>query len=170
MSKERFELSSCLFNENDMDFIIDKKTNEEYVVLDELVPILNQQSKQIADLEAKLAESEFAHNSYFEKAEATISFLQQQFNEKGKIEEQLEELKYQLIEKDEEIKNLVLAHFESDTNKPVLTTTQIINQDKISFCIEQLEKVKEMIKNMSIGIGIEIYGTRINLLKKKSKT
>ena len=51
---ERFELSCCLFNEQDMDFIRDTKTNEEYVTLDELVPILNQQSERIAELEEQL--------------------------------------------------------------------------------------------------------------------
>lgn len=54
---ERFELSCCLFNEQDMDFIRDTKTNEEYVTLDELVPILNQQAKRIAELEEQLANS-----------------------------------------------------------------------------------------------------------------
>lgn len=57
MSKERFELSCCLFNESNMDFIRDKKTNEEYVVLDELVPILNQQAQRIAELEEQLKNS-----------------------------------------------------------------------------------------------------------------
>lgn len=51
---ERFELSCCLFNESNMDFIRDKKTNKEYVVLDELVPILNQQDQRIAELEEQL--------------------------------------------------------------------------------------------------------------------
>jgi hypothetical protein len=40
-----------------MDFIRDKKTNEEYVVLDELVPILNQQDHRIAELEKQLDNS-----------------------------------------------------------------------------------------------------------------
>lgn len=62
------------------------------------------------------------------------------------LREENQQLKQQLAEKEKEIKNLVIAHFESEINKPVLTTTQMINQDKISFAIEQLEKVKEFSK------------------------
>ena len=58
----------------------------------------------------------------------------------------ISELEAKLEEKEKEIKNLVLAHFENEINKPVLTTTQMINQDKISFAIQQLEKVKEFVK------------------------
>ena len=54
----------------------------------------------------------------------------------------ISDLQKTIAEKEKEIKNLVLAHFESEINKPVLTTTQMINQDKISFAVEQLEKVK----------------------------
>lgn len=57
----------------------------------------------------------------------------------------IEQLEKQLAEKEKEIKNLVLAHFESETNKPVLTTTQMINQEKISFAVEKLEKVKNFV-------------------------
>ena len=57
----------------------------------------------------------------------------------------ISELEAKLEEKEKEIKNLVLAHFENEINKPVLTTTQMINQDKISFAVEQLEKVKSVI-------------------------
>ena len=59
---ERFELSCCLFNESNMDFIRDKKTNKEYVVLDELVPILNQQDQRIAELEEQLKKSLESNN------------------------------------------------------------------------------------------------------------
>ncbi len=124
MSKEeRFELSCCLFNESNMDFIRDKKTNEEYIVLDELVPILNQQYQQIADLEAKLAESE-----------ETINNLEQQCLICNKDKEN-ERLKQQLAEKDKWLRA-------TDNHIKQLKEKE---QDKISFCIEQLEKVKEKI-------------------------
>lgn len=114
--------------------------------------------KQITDLEAKLAESEkerkhlkdwldneiltsVDHESYY----ATIN----------EYEEEIKELKQQLAEKDT---NLSLARNEINTLKHNLNVSQEHdnvmceqyfekckenNQDKISFCIEQLEKVKE---------------------------
>jgi hypothetical protein len=70
------------------------------------------------------------------------------------------ELKQQLAEKDAEIKNLVLAHFESDVNKPILTTTEMINQDKISFAVEQIMQIREKIDNSEkIGIGLTLDGS-----------
>lgn len=100
------------------------------------------QDKKIADLEAKLAESENEIKTLICDYESRITKNHELMSW---LEHKNEEIKEQLAEKEKEIKNLVLAHFESDTNKPVLTTTQIINQDKISFCIEQLEKVKNEI-------------------------
>lgn len=113
---------------------------------------------QLKQAKEQLAEKEFAHNSYFEKAESTISFLQQQFNKKGKIEEQLDELKHQLAQKEciiAEIKNDIkeMREFKVGDDEYDLTDSdarfslecELLNkdQDKISFCIEKLEKVKE---------------------------
>ena len=116
---------------------------------------------KIKQLKQQLAEKEFAHNSYFEKAEATIKFLQQQFNEKGKIEGRLDQLKQQLAEKDAEIRvaysfrkqkcdNLqkALAEKEEELMQAVKDWKSLVeskNQDKISFCIEKLEKVRHSI-------------------------
>ena len=79
-----------------------------------------------------------------------------------KQEKQITDLEAKLAEKEEEIKNLVLAHFESDANKPVLTTTQIINQDKISFCIEKLVNVQKYISDNAVYLEEESFGREIN--------
>ena len=149
MSKEeRFELSSCLFNESDMDFIRDKKTNEEYVVLDELVPILNRQDQQIADLEAKLAESEKKLKDYELVIKLDIPVIKQ--------------LEQQLAEKDEEIKQLKLdlGMFKSvneflnsygieKAREVLLQTEKTKHQDKISFCVEQLEMFRDTMEKIN---------------------
>lgn len=80
--------------------------------------------------------------------------------------ETIEVLRKQLEEKEKEIEDMKIDLEAKDFNINTLMEQRkrkqkFYNQDKISFCIEQLEKVKELIKNMSIGIGIEIYGTRI---------
>ena len=72
-------------------------------------------------------------------------------------------------ELEEEIKKLVIVHFESEINKPVLTTTQIINQDKISFAIDELEKVKEFVNDIygeySASVITNFIDNQINELK-----
>ena len=73
------------------------------------------------------------------KYEEEIKEYKKHIRFKGK---EITQLKQQLVEKDKKIKSLTLAHFESETNKPVLTTTEIINQCKI----ELLERLKSMIK------------------------
>lgn len=111
--------------------------------------VLECAKNQISDLEAKLAEKEFAHNSYFEKAEATMSFLQQQFNEKGKIEEQLGELKEQLAKEQKHIsrlKNMNKSHDEAVgrlTEENNQLKQQLAEKDKE---IEQLKKFDDLNK------------------------
>ena len=139
--------------------------------------------KKIKELEAKIAESEEYEEMLLEEKSGYIDLVsayadkcknyKQQLAEKEtriaeledkdwyegtikQLEEQNERLIKQLAEKDKEIldvKNWWSYQYNGEIERH--------NQDKISFCIEQLEKVKELIKNMSIGIGIEIYGTRI---------
>ena len=97
-----------------------------------------EKDKTIADLEAKLAESD-----------EIINNLEQQCLICNKDKEN-EQLKQQLAEKDAEIEKLksmaersssVLDRFNYCGESIVYNTTR--EQDKISFCIEQLEKVKE---------------------------
>lgn len=78
-------------------------------------------------------------------------------------------LEKQLAEKDAELKNLVLVHFESATNKPVLTTTQIINQEKIEFAIQKLEEVKDYNYTLVFSSSIinDFINNQIEELKKE---
>lgn len=139
-------------------------------LFNEMMEESSEKDKKIADLEAKLentekekeldnifwkqecdslqktlAEKEFAHNSYFEKAEETIKFLQQQFNEKGKIEEQLEELKQQFAEKEKEIEELKQSKLIEDFGDAVLNFA-IGNKSKLDLwnIIEQ-HTTKELV-------------------------
>ena len=85
------------------------------------------------------------------------------------LTDKITDLEAKLAEKDKEIKNLVIAHFESEINKPVLTTTQMINQDKISFAVEQLEKVKEFVNDFygeySASVTTNFIDNQIKSLK-----
>ena len=87
------------------------------------------------------SEAENELDTYDDKVKLVMEY---RVSEKHK-DQQIAELKKQLEEKDQEIEKLVIAHFESEINKPVLTTTQMINQDKISFAVEQLTQAKEYI-------------------------
>ena len=93
----------------------------------QMIDCLIESKQQIADLEAKLAESEKEADKYW-------GF----FNQEAK---ECSQLKQQLAEKEKEIKEL------TECNQYL----QIYrNQDKISFCIEKIEKVKEDVKNVHI--------------------
>lgn len=109
-------------------------TNEE--VLEELRTEL----RQFADLEAKLEEKD-------EQIKRRIAVYEKQF-----IEQTNEncELKQQLAEKDKEIERLNLE-FETQEDwqekwQKLYDETCNLTQDKISFAVEQLEKVKECLK------------------------
>lgn len=96
---------------------------------------------KIADLEAKLAESEKKREYLFSSNCDYVS--------------QIEELKQQLAEKDKEISNLNGLVRERDKQIKNLKTNKkrVIehkNKNKISFATEQLEKVKENIKKTPI--------------------
>ena len=96
------------------EIVCDKRTINNLIVENE------HYKKQVADLEAKLAESE--------------EFTQGYRKECAKIQTDYYELKQQLAEKDEQLKEL------TECNQYL----QIYrNQDKISFAVEKLEKVKE---------------------------
>lgn len=133
-------------NDKNYEYFVDWFKDEVKTIKDES----SKQEKTISDLEAKLAESEKELNRYaelFGMKDKDFYVVEKTEYEKMKqgAKDIVMQLKQQLAEKEKEIKNLVLAHFENDANKPVLTTTEIINQDKISFAVEQLEKAKEKI-------------------------
>ena len=142
-------------------------TNEE--VFEELkaeLMQLNSQVEQIADLEAKLAESEIKvvelRVKQLEKDVRKYKNADKELlNENINLKDKVRELKQQLAEKEKEIEGLKIKletanterHEEWKTGKEWKWEWQKVNrkleqaeQNKISFAVEQLEKVKECIK------------------------
>ena len=101
--------------------------------------------QKIADLEAKLAESEKNVEFYQERySDATTSAYGADLiakNIQSRLEEEIRELKQQLAEKEKEIARLK----ELNIDIPIKQMQFHHNQDKISFAVEQLEKVKEFV-------------------------
>ena len=104
---------------------------------------------KVTNLEAKLAESEskvkvgeFWHSAYQGKQldyDKVYAELRQLYDKN-------EELKQQLAEKEDRINRLQFEVQQALSNSLGKTIKELIdkdNQDKISFCIEKLEKVKE---------------------------
>ena len=143
-------------------------TNEE--VFEELkaeLMQLNSQVGKIADLEAKLAESEEQLNNSEQKClicnkEQDNEKLKQQLADKDKEIEKLKAVvdmvdKYKQFDKN--AKELILLNKDncySDGNKLIIKTD---NQDKISFAVEQLEEVKEFCDGMKWAM---VYLTKEN--------
>lgn len=121
-------------------------TNEE--VFEELRTEL----RQFADLEAKLAESEKkaysrGHSQRDIANEIKLNALREDVANK---EKRIVELKQQLTEKEKEIESY--KHFKitigtMENNQVDISSTTYTDQDKISFAVEQLEKVKEFCNN-----------------------
>ena len=119
--------------------------------------------KRVADLQAKLAESE----SRFQVHKQTdVRTIQDQTD-------LIEQLKQQLAEKDKEIKQLNNRILFSQLQAPKEQILNILgsqciqynpDQDKISFAVEQLEKVKENLLNFPA-----VTNEDIKILKKKQK-
>ena len=93
--------------------------------------IIKDQSNQIADLEAKLAVADDCADRYWKQL--------------GVVEDENEELKQQLTEKEKEIIEYVKINdvLHSGLSERCINCEEEHNQDKISFAVEQLEKVKE---------------------------
>ena len=94
---------------------------------------LDDKDRKIADLEAKLAEEK--------------EYTQQYRKECAKIQTDYYKTKQKLAEKDKEIERLNLE-FETQEDwqekwQKLYDETCNLNQDKVSFALEQLEKVKE---------------------------
>lgn len=145
--------------------------------------IIKDQSKQIADLEAKLAESEEKKESYRLQNEQHHLQLLQFYSRLGveafgadiheKALETLMIMKERLAEKEEEYQSFKKIADENVNylKNRILEETKNYNQDKISFAIEQLEKVSQ---EFSMRVGItdnnmdllnEIIDNQINGLK-----
>ena len=118
--------------------------------------ICDDKDKTIADLEAKLAESEEKKESYRLQNEQHHLQLLQFYSRLGveafgadiheKALETLMIMKDQLAEKEKEIESY--KHFKitigtMENNQVDISSTTYTDQDKISFALEQLEKVRE---------------------------
>jgi hypothetical protein len=110
----------------------------------------------VADLEAKLAESEKKFKASKDaikfQSEEQKEWMDKYFNTAIK----LEKLEQQLAEKKKEIEDLknnhylikkdyIVDYFVSQTNEPMPMPKFVTNQDKISFALEQFEKLKEKV-------------------------
>lgn len=95
-------------------------------------------NQQIADLEAKLSESEEYNQMLLEEKGGYIDLVSG-YSKKCKNYEQ------QLAEKDKELLEIKqrIAEKASKEFQEMIDKRENHNQDKISFCIERLEKVKE---------------------------
>lgn len=96
------------------------------------VNLYAEKNRQIADLEIKLAQSKMNESFEKEKKENALKFV--------------EELKQQLAEKEKEIEGLELRLKIRAISLQNINNERIqANQDKISFAVGQLEKVKELL-------------------------
>ena len=132
--------------------------------------IIKDQSKQITDLEAKLAECEKSKESYRLQNEQHHLQLLQFYSRLGveafgadiheKALETLMIMKEQLAEKEKEIESL--KHFKvtigtMETNQVDISSTTYIDQDKISFAVEQLEIARKLIDELLDNCGDKQY-------------
>ena len=209
MSKENKNCDKCL---KELEFKKDCEIKAITLQATNCVQDIERKLKtKIADLEAKLAESErlvFTYQNIFrqkpETATEMYEFIQPYERELRKNELEIDQLKQQLAEKDKAIENwqtmyesvMQTCHNDKEeidrlnkllgekcrllkTNETILSGTKFIedeiNQDKVSFCIEQLEKVKELLWDSIndetpygdvIGVREEI-DNQINELKEK---
>ena len=108
-----------------------------------LINLLNQQSKQIKELEEE--------NNFLEKRNEELMIDRRDIClERNDIFEENQQLKQQLAEKEKEIESY--KHFKitigtMENNQVDISSTTYADQDKISFALEQLEKVKNIILN-----------------------
>ena len=215
MSKPYYETEEYSEAENELDTYDDPvKLVMEYRISEK------HKDNKISDLEAKLAKSEEKvkhwHDLYNERDKQfqsvrqryhLLNKLQSNYDKKDKLHlaymqclelvEENERLKQQLAEKDKEIERLNLE-FETQEDwqekwQKLYDETCNLNQDKISFAVEQLEKVEMCLKEgieevkslldpidyedyhelLGVGRGyrnsIEIIDNQIEELKKEMK-
>ena len=149
---------------------VDNKTNKELTAL-EVEEILYKQEKRIAELEKQVNLSRAMERvalkickeleEFYKQYSARISNLYDtplfatgtfgtfkilSVEEYDDMKDKISNLEKQLAEKEKEIESLRARQFIDMTEKEMLelkVATQ--NQDKISFAVEQLEKVKELL-------------------------
>ena len=141
-------------------------------------------NKQILELQEQSIRDNQIYNEQLAEKEKEIEKLSYKLNEKQKSDSgrgwKLENGKiiyfcnylsdYKCERSLEDVvKDLNQMTKESDTAWEIRTLYQGLkndNQDKISFCIEQLEKVKDVISKNFDGIGFNTYCERIRPIEK----
>ena len=98
---------------------------------------------KISDLKAKLAEKSK------ELQECKIGDK----NTQDALFSKIQKLEQQLAEN----KKLSLLYFGDENTETILTTNKMIQHIKISFCIEQLEKVKKKVEKRNNGVSQATY-------------
>ena len=112
----------------------------------------NDLRNKIAELETKLAESEKAYTDLKELEQATKESLYASREYLDKLKSEKWALEQQLAEKNKQLRTKIGNMKSTDFIKMCISCGFLVdakvvdNQDKISFCIEQLEKVKELCK------------------------
>ena len=109
---------------------------------------LNRQQDKITDLEAKLAEKEHTINTLIEDHKASQEWYKMQLAQKDKQLEKLKSENHALIS-DNAYQEADMFEFNSRIEQLQKQLAEK-DQDKISFCIEQLEKVEELVKEKSM--------------------
>lgn len=145
------------------------------------IEVMKELIKEKSDLEEKLAESEkrikdleFRNKNLEHSLKVAPNANAGQRARIVELREINHKLKQQLAEKENEIKSLRTRQFIDMTEKEMLELKiathnedlkkikHIFNQDKISFALEQLEKVKELLFEKAIEItGASVDGVRL---------
>lgn len=164
MNKERFEID-CTGGILDL-----QDTKNMYCLNDsEICELLNKQARQIADLETKLAVSEKDRDVWKSMAKCGDKLTE-------KMRDEYQQLKQQLAEKEkenDELQDKLHSYYEEIMNKGTCGLCEYVRADyKISFAVEQLEKVKEYIESDKdwkvfavIGLTKQFIDNQIKALK-----
>ena len=143
--KRQYEYSVKGYDVTESIKILLKRHKEEYdkekkifAGIDGYLEAQKEYQSQIADLEAKLAESEHRNEQLVDALNGKV-FINY------KLPMENAQLKQQLAEKEKEIeslKHVKVTIGTMETNQVDISSTTYIDQDKISFAVEQLEKAK----------------------------
>ena len=113
----------------------------------QMIDYLIESKKQVADLEAKLAEKQKLLEDSIDVHETEEKDIYKLRYELAGADETIQQLKQQLVEKDEEIEKLQHCNdrlaqgiYHSYGEHFILK----VKQDKISFALEQLERLKKL--------------------------
>lgn len=149
-----------------------------YIDLGRIGITINKLFRENTDLEAKLAESEKSNEYFADRVEKADKEIKEIYKDYNVLVEEYNELKQQLAEKEKEIERLNLE-FETQEDwqekwQKLYDETCNLNHDKISFAVEQLEKVKEKLNELfenehGCAVITDVLNNQIKELKKEMK-